>query len=115
MCVAAEASDADLGQAVLRTLEGTRFDLRHPEQYEWKGVVQPLLDLAGTHSYSAFARGAVECQVKEEGGLLRLTPMVNLGGSEGFEENTALAFTIPASSSPEEVGAAVRKALDLSE
>lgn len=109
-------SDQELGETVQRALDGSKTGVPHPKQDEWNDVLtRPLLRLAGVKSYSEFHRGAVDCTVEHEGGTLRFIPYENRGAREGFVQKTDCAFTIPASSSPEEVGAAVRKALDLSE
>lgn len=104
-----------LGEAVLRALAAARNDIPHPLPSEWSALAKPLYKAAGVKSWATFVKGALFCNIREEGGNLYIEPNRNLGARGGFQpipdQND---LRIPASASAEEIGAAVRKALDIS-
>lgn len=85
--LSADVSDDALGEAVLAALAASRTDVPHPTN--WKGVLQPLLAVAGVTTWAAFAKSALCVHVSLDGDgddTMHVTPTANLGAREGFEE-----------------------------
>jgi hypothetical protein len=61
-------SPTDIGVAVLRHLESSRLDVRHPGRHDFTGLraerVKPLLRLAGVRTWRAFVISAILIQVE---------------------------------------------------
>lgn len=113
--LSADVPDDALGEAVLAALAASRTDVPHPTN--WKGIVQPLLAVAGVTTWAAFAKRARCVHVSLDGNgddTMHVTPTANLGPREGFEEIQNESRTLPAASSAQVVGATVRRVLAVS-
>lgn len=107
------ATDAELGRVLLATLQHSKRAVPHPDPKEWPGLTKELYKAAGVRSWKALIRGATCCSVSKVGEKLRFLPTENVGHREGFQGFDELAFNIPATSSHEVIGQAVRRALEL--
>ncbi len=83
----AVSGEAELGQAILAALAGSRQDVAHPT--DWKSALRPLLAVGGVTSWATFARAATCIEVEEQDGNITLVPTRNLGVAGGFEEDQA--------------------------
>ncbi len=72
-----------LGALIGQALEVSKSDVPHPTS--WKGLFDPVLQLAGVKSWSTFVKSAkcVEVELDEDG--IWLIPMRNLGANGGFD------------------------------
>ena len=110
-----EISSELLGEAVLRALEAARTGVPHPGPDEWAAIAKPLYEAAGVKSWGAFVKGAVYCHVTRDDANLYIEPSRNLGARGGFQPIPGQdGIEIPALSSAEEIGNAVREALSIS-
>lgn len=107
----AGASPEMIGLALVQAMQESRSEVPHP--LDWKGVGGSLLAAAKVRSWSAFARGTLCCEVSDNGKFITLRPTIN-EGRKGFVHCPGDELSIPSSSSPEQIGTAVRKALELS-
>jgi hypothetical protein len=109
---AVDADAAELGEAVLAGLAGSRTDAPVPAGRAPVG--EPAATAAGYRSYRGFARAAVLVLVERHGRLVTVTPTVNqglTGPHRGFAPSTDEEVIV--APEPAEVGAAVQAALDL--
>src|SRR5687767_13526535 len=98
-----EASDADLGEIVLRALESARAVLDEPPA----GAQQALLDAFGVKREATLMRNLRAVDIVVADGELHVQPMYNRG--KGFDIGDATAsFADP---DPAELGGAVRDAM----
>jgi hypothetical protein len=104
----------EVGRAVRECLAASREGVRHPQQMDWEAVTKPLLTLAGTESFDAFAKGAKGVQIAMEGEVITLIPLRNGGPRQGFMALEEKTQTITPGSD-EELGAAVLGALAMAE
>src|SRR5664280_101765 len=74
---------ARLSGYIAEALEGSKEGVSHPTS--WKGLFDPVLELAGVKSWSAFAKPAKCVQIELESDQVRFTPTKNLGPKEGFQ------------------------------
>lgn len=109
--LACDVDDHDLGQVVLDTLKLSKRGVPHPTN--WSGVPHPLYKPARVTSWKALMKGAKQCALSDDGKRLTLVPTRNAGPREGFQDLTELAFYIPSTSTYEEVGRALRRAIKL--
>jgi hypothetical protein len=70
-----------------------------------------LLTLVGVRTYSAYMSGVREVEIEREDGVIRLIPTTNGGNRSGFTQLAGETELIVAGS-PEQIGAAVNRALD---
>jgi hypothetical protein len=110
-----ECPNQVLGQTLLDLLEKSRTGVPHPAHPESKALLQPLLDAAGVKSYRAFAKGTTSCGVVQDQRQLKFELTRNERGKGTFFPLIDREFSIPADSSPKEIGAALREALELCE
>lgn len=110
-----KVSPTSLGEAVLGALEAARFDIPHPLPNEWSSFAKPLYKAARVRSWAKFVQGAIYCDVTRGVEGFSIEPSRNMGARGGFQPIPGQdELRIPASASAEEIGAAVRKALDIS-
>lgn len=98
-----------LGAAALAVLRSSRTGVPHPKVFT--GLADPLFKAAKVKDWATFVKAARCARLNEDGGVISVTPMRNLGARQGFEEDPRFT-SIPAdSTTPEGLGAAVRAAL----
>lgn len=107
-----DTSDQELGEAVLAAMAGSKENVPHPPQSEWRSVVTPLLKASGTRSWKVFAQGAVSVSLRQRENTMLLMPMENQGPKNGFAEKLGSELSVSADSA-QEVGAVLREALKL--
>lgn len=108
-----DADAAALGNCVLAALAESGKTVPHPASA--KGLAAPRLKAAGVKSEKAFQAGSRSVMVERAGKLIRIEPSRNggtTGDSKGFEPLPELAASLPASASPDAVGAAIRAVLE---
>jgi hypothetical protein len=82
--LAADQTDPrHLGEGVLEALDGSREGVPHP--ISWKGIFDPVLQLAGVKSWGTFAKMAKCVQIEFGTNRIALLPTKNLGAKDGFE------------------------------
>lgn len=106
-----EADDKSLGAAVRSSLVMSLSNLPHPA--DWSSISKPLLEAADVKTWSTFVRGTSSCDVVDDGGGITLTPLMNRGARHGFQSAGAQERSISSEISDEELGDAVRKALEI--
>jgi hypothetical protein len=94
---------------ILDSFTKTKSGVPHPE--DWSTFPHPLWTAAGVRSWASFVKGAVSCDVYREQGEIKIMPMRNTGRQGGFAEVKENEQVLVDNSSPEALGAAVRKAL----
>lgn len=105
------AQDEDLGATVLAALPQSDGFVPHPTS--WTDVANSRLRAAGAKSERAFMTNARMVAIKSTD-LIELEPHMNLGAKgphKGFSPLPGFSSTLPANSSTEELGAAIRKSL----
>ena len=105
-------SDAELGKALLQVLAASKDGAKDIDwdELEKRQEENPLLRAAGVKSWSTFHSNCKGCSVALDKDHLEFLPSRLRGSSaEGIGEKK---FFIPADSSPEEIGRAVRKCLE---
>jgi hypothetical protein len=110
------ASNEELGAAIENALSRSKIDVPHPTS--WAGIEKPMLKAVGVRSMAQFMRSAKECAVARHDLKFHFSPSRNGGSSgegRGFSYLPERAFDVPATSSPPEVGAAARIAIERSE
>lgn len=113
LVVDADASPGIIGRELVQALQAGRSGIPHP--VDWSNVGTPLLEAAKVRSWSAFVRGTLCCVVSDDGKDIGLIPTVNRGARTGFEHLPDDELSVPSTAPPEQVGLAVRKALELAE
>ena len=110
-----KVEDAVLGDAALRAIASVQTGIPHPSPDEWPALARPLYEAAGVKSWSTFVKGAVYCDVTQEGRVLRVESSQNKGARGGFQPIEGQgALTVSATAPAEEIGLTVRKALAIS-
>jgi hypothetical protein len=115
------SNDESLGHAVLDALSRSRFcsleeiqSRRHSDRMaeEYATWVQSLMVKYGYKDKRALFKSMMNCNVKLAGGFITIGPMIHdsLDGWIGFPRDENNPVIIPASSTAEEVGAALRLA-----
>ena len=107
LAVPVTSDDRELQRAIRAALDGSRADVPHPRV--WKGLLDPLLALAGVKSWSTFSKNASCIEIEEEGSRVILIPTKNLGPDEGFQADASRQIALDSAS--EELGSAVRRLL----
>lgn len=102
------SSDTELERAIQAALDASQIGIPHP--CNWDEVPDPLLDLAGVKTWSAFVKGASCLHVEGEGERITLVPTRNLGPKEGFEEDLSRKVVLEGGAR-ETLGASVRRLL----
>lgn len=105
------SSEHVLGETLLNVLGASTIGVPHPNQDDWKSLEVEWLIHAGVKTYSAFARGTVACGVDQHEGTIEFTPERNKGAKGGFVPILDRVSAIPSTSSPQDIGAALVKAL----
>jgi hypothetical protein len=102
----------ELGEAVLAALAASRSEVAHPT--DWKGVLKPLVKVAGLKSWSSLARVArcVGVEASSEG--IAFVPSENLGPREGFAPRTDLALLVSRAAGAAALGRALSEAIEQS-
>ncbi len=107
-------SDAELGKALLQVLAAGKDGIQDIDwdELEKGQEEEPLLQAAGVKSWRTFYTDCRACSVYKKPDKMKFLPSRLRGSSaEGIGEKK---FFIPADSSPEEIGRAVRKCLERS-
>lgn len=112
LTLATDTSEQELGEAVLAALAGSKENVAHPNQSEWREIVAPLLKAAKAKSWNAFARDTLSVSLRRRENTIVLTPMENRGPRNGFVEKQDWELSVAAGSA-QEVGAKLREALKL--
>ena len=73
----------DLGSAILDALDGSQENVPHPTV--WKGLFDPILQLAHVKSWNAFAKSAKCVEIEFGTNRVSFLPTRNLGPKDGFE------------------------------
>ena len=107
MAVRESSDDRALQHAIRSALDASRTNIPHLRV--WKGILDPLLSLAGVKSWTALSRRATCIEVEEEGPRIVLVPTKNLGQREGFEADISKKIAVDAAS--DELVATVRRLL----
>jgi hypothetical protein len=105
----ADCPNDALGAAVRAAIQGSRAGVPHPKVF--KGLSDPLYELAKVKDWLTFVKGAKCVSVREDAGTITLTPMRNLGAKEGFQEEPPSALSVADSATPDALGEALRAAL----
>lgn len=105
-----DATDPDLGEAVLRILDASRIGVSTPTLRRAPSPFTPVLATLGLPSWSAYARGIRHVDIERYDRTLRAMPSHNGSSSEGFIGMSDLVASLddPAAA---ELGTAVRTAL----
>jgi hypothetical protein len=104
-----DVDDRTLGNSVLEALSISGRTVAHPAS--WKEMQAVRLKAAGVKSERTFQSGARSVHVERERDSFRIEPTRNggtRGDSKGFTPLPERSSSIPQSSSPEGLGAAVR-------
>jgi hypothetical protein len=104
------ASPAEIAKAVRQALERSRQGVPTPDPTVDR--TRDLVKLAGERSYSAFVNGLVSCEVATEGDEMRVYASDNKGIKGGIINREPPTMLV--SPSDEELGAAIKSALDAS-
>jgi hypothetical protein len=107
-----DASNEDLGKAVLAALEHSVHSLPHPNNSELRKIGAPLLKAAAVRSWKAFTHGATSVGVRRQPQRFRLIPKANRGSKGGFVEKLSCEVSVPLGSAAQ-LGAGLREALAL--
>ncbi len=113
--VAIDAPSDALGKAVIEALNGSRQCVPHPPFSQLENGFKPMLELAGVKTWAAFARHAcnVGIEADAENKWLIVEPWENVGTKEGFVQIPNVSIRVRADAPPEEIGAAIEKAIKL--
>ena len=105
-------SSSELGEGMLAVLAASRSDVEHPT--DWKGLLKPLLKVAGLRSWRSLARVArcVSVEASSEG--ITFVPSENLGPREGHAPRTDLALTVSREASAATLGLALSESVEKS-
>ena len=87
-----------LGQAILDVLRASHEGVEHPTS--WMGLFDPVLKLAGTGSWGAFAKAAKCVEIEFGTNRISLIPTKNLGPRDGFEPLPAKTEMSPPEGEP---------------
>jgi hypothetical protein len=72
-----------LGDAIFEVLGGSTENISHPTF--WKGVFDPIIQMAGVKSWNAFSKSAKCVEIEFETNRVSFLPTRNLGPKDGFE------------------------------
>ncbi|MGF1593369.1 MAG: hypothetical protein ACFCUW_08830 [Kiloniellaceae bacterium] len=107
-----DASNSELGAAVLAALERSEESVPHPLQSELRKIASPLHRAAGVRSWRAFSYNTILAAARQQEQEIILVPYENRGPKAGFVEKVNQKLALPLGPS-DEVGAKVREALAL--
>lgn len=107
------AENEELGAALVSALAEAKHGVPHPA--DWNQVPHYLYEAAGVKTWAHFVKGAKNCAVAASSNEIKLTPTRNGGTQRGFEHLNDRELRIAATSTPAEIGAAIREALSRSE
>ena len=99
----AGVSDAELGSALLRVLAESRLT---PIPYDFKAEQKKVLSIAGVRSWSKLGESA-SCSVSQNSHEISILSTCSDG--HGFAHKPELTIRIPGSSTPEQIGRALRE------
>ena len=106
------ASDRELGEAVLAALEQSREFVPNPQQSQWHEITAPLLEAGGAASWEDFSRKTVLVNARQSEQSILFDVWENLGVQNGFAPKQDCQISVRFGSA-DEIGAALRKALKL--
>lgn len=109
LCVDSSVGDEALGSAVRKVLAGSRDGVAEPDDH--RAAMREVLAALGVTSWGALEGTAQLCAVHQTLDRLRLVPTRNggrTGPGRGFHELDAAAVLLPAATSDEELGRALR-------
>ena len=110
-----DSATESLGQEVAKALVVSQEGIQHPKQNEWPRLLQPLLDLYGAKSWSAFATGAACASISADDHGIVVAPWKNAGAKSGFVPIPDVQIQIPRRASELEIGEALLKAMAIAE
>ncbi len=116
LCVDSTVGDEALGSAVRNVLAGSRDGVA--ESVDHRAAMREVLAALGVRSWGALHRTAHMCVVHLTHDGLRLVPTRNggtTGPGRGFHDLDAAAVLLPATTSDEELGRALRSTRALCE
>lgn len=105
-----EASDVQIGDAVLAALDNSWVGIAHPT--DWKDVSDAVLKAAAVKSWRTFSRGARAVEVFDEASVVRFLPTRTVGSSGGSLHMPDAAVEVHRPTTSGLLGAALRRALD---
>ncbi len=111
--LANSASTSDLGLATNEVLSESKQGIPHPSVAELESGFKPMLDIAGVKTWAAFARQACNVGIRTDTNnqWLIIQPWENVGTKRGFVQIPDIGFRVRADAPPEEIGAAIKKAM----
>ena len=104
-----DVSPWELGTAVADALFASKSEVPHPT--DWKGLLAPLLQVAGVKSWKTFMQGAQCVGIDNEDGRIRVISCRNRGPKKGFEEMLDTVVELPSTASMEVLGKAIEEAI----
>jgi hypothetical protein len=105
-----DCSSDELSGAVQAALDRSKDRVRHPDQDQWKKVLEPLLNAAGVKSWRTFVRGSTSVEIESDATGLALIPTNNLRGREGYEAIDTERITVPLNATSDTIGLRLREA-----
>lgn len=84
------SNSLELGKNVVDALNASKTHVDHPSM--WKGLFDPVLNLAGVKSQSAFMKSNRCVFIKSNGSEIEMIPTKNMGVKGGFEHLIELAL-----------------------
>jgi hypothetical protein len=112
--LSANASDAELGSALLEVLAGAKRIIPTPDREAARNARARLLRAAGLSSERKLQQRAVCCTIYRDPRELRFTPSHNggtRGDRKGFHHRSDTSVAIPPNGPPAQAGEALRSAL----
>lgn len=109
-----DAAAEEIGRAVHTVIAGFRPDA--PDPADFKQVTADFVRGVGAKSHKQLQETAISCSIKELDGQLEFQPSHNGGTSgdtKGFQPISGAQFSLPANSSPADIGAALLRCFDL--
>ncbi len=84
------SNSSELGQKVIGALNASKIQVPHPSV--WKGLFDPVLNLAGVKSQSVFMKSSKCVFIKSNGSEIEIVPTKNMGVKGGFEHLVDLSL-----------------------
>ena len=109
-----DASREDFGRAVQTVLAGFRAEI--PDSPDLKNVTAAFVRGVGAKSHKQLQETSISCKIRELDGQLEFEPSHNGGTSgdtKGFRPVPGSQFSLPANSTPAEIGAALLRCFAL--
>lgn len=108
-----DASDISrLGTNIYEALNSSREGIVHPTS--WKGIFDPVLQLAGVKTWGTFAKSAKCVEIELEPNSASFVPTKNRGADGGFERMDSMQMHIKIIDSAH-LGAALLSAFEVAE